>query len=72
MGEFLRDRLGPMFRDVVSAETISRIGWLDHGAIMRVYEQHCRRRCEHGDLLYALLALCWWYRRWVDAGGPRD
>jgi len=72
MGEFLRDRLGPMFREVVSAEVISRIGWLDHGAIMRVYEQHCRRRGEHGDLLYALLALCWWYRRWVSEGGTQD
>jgi asparagine synthase (glutamine-hydrolysing) len=67
IGAFLRRELRGMFCDVVSRDTVERIGWLDHGAILRLYRQHCQRRAEHGDLLYALLALCWWWRRWMGA-----
>ena len=65
VGEYLRGPLRSMFCDVVSADAVAGIGWLDHAGIMRVYEQHCRRRAEHGDLLYALLSLCWWWRHWA-------
>jgi hypothetical protein len=27
---------------------------------MRLYDEHCARRGEHADLLFALMSLCWW------------
>ena len=66
VGEFLRGRLRNLFLDVVSRDVVEQIGWLDHGRVMEVYRRHCDRRDEHGDLLYALLALCWWWRRWMS------
>ena len=65
VSEFLRGRLRNLFLDVVRRDVIERMGWLDHDGVMEVYQQHCSRRDEHGDLLYALLALCWWWRRWM-------
>jgi asparagine synthase (glutamine-hydrolysing) len=72
VGEYLRGPLREMFCEVVSADVVAGLGWLDHAGIMRVYEQHCRRRAEHGDLLYALLSLCWWWRRWAGCGIQRE
>jgi len=65
VGEFLRGRLRNLFLDVVGRDVIEQIGWLDHDRVMEVYRRHCSRRDDHGDLLYALLALCWWWRRWM-------
>ena len=65
IGEFLRGELRSMFHDVVTRETIDAIGWLDYGQIQRVYADHRRRRADHTDLLYTLLSLCWWWRRWM-------
>ncbi len=63
IGEFLRDQLQPMFNDVVSRSTVESLGILDYDAIRGVYENHCMRRGEHADLLFALLSLCWWRSR---------
>ncbi len=64
VGEFLRHDLRDIFMDTVSEATISQFGFLRHDAIMDIYAQHCDRRGEHADLLFALLSLCWWARRY--------
>jgi asparagine synthase (glutamine-hydrolysing) len=63
IGEFLRHRLRDLFLDTVTRETVERFEVLDHAGIMRVYDDHCARRGEHADLLFALLSLCWWWQR---------
>ena len=65
IGEFLRSELRDLFMDTVSAETVAAIGWLDHAEVLRIYHEHCDRRADHADLLYSLMSLCWWWRRWV-------
>lgn len=62
IGEFLRGRLREMFLDTVTRPVIESFGMLDYDAVQRVYADHCARRGEHADLLFALLSLCWWRR----------
>ncbi len=63
MGEFLRGPLVPLFRDSVTRTTIESIGILHYDAIEAVFADHCARREDHADLLFALLSLCWWQDR---------
>ncbi|HRX84289.1 MAG TPA: asparagine synthase (glutamine-hydrolyzing) [Phycisphaerae bacterium] len=63
IGEFLRDRLRGLFLDTVTRDCVERFDMLDYAGVMAVYDDHCARRGEHADLLFALLSLCWWRRR---------
>ncbi len=60
IGEFLRHDLREMFRDTVTRSTIESFGILNYDAVESIYTEHCTRKGEHADLLYALLSLCWW------------
>ena len=60
IGEFLRAELRDMFHDTVTKDTLESIGPFNHAAVKRLYDDHLHHRAEHADLLYALLALCWW------------
>lgn len=62
-GELVRGRLLGMFRDVVTRERVEATGMLRYSGVEAVLSSHLNRTGEHGDLLYALLALCWWNRR---------
>jgi len=63
IGEFLRSQLREMFLDTVDRRTVESFGCLNYDSIVRVYAEHCDRRGEHADLLFALLSLCWWRRK---------
>jgi asparagine synthase (glutamine-hydrolysing) len=63
IGEFLRNRLRSLFLDTVTRSAIESLEVLDYDAVCRVYDDHCARRSENADLLFALLSLCWWRRR---------
>jgi asparagine synthase (glutamine-hydrolysing) len=60
IGEFLRNELRPLFLDMVTPARLERFGMIDPAAVLRVFEDHCIRRADHADFLYAILALCWW------------
>jgi len=63
VGEFLRDAWRELFLDSVTRDRIESLEVLDFGGVMRVYADHCARRGEYADLLFALLSLCWWRER---------
>jgi len=63
IGEFLRTQLRDLFLSTVTRETVETFDVLDHAGIMQVYADHCARRGDHADLLFALLSLCWWRQR---------
>ncbi len=63
IGEFLRGPLRDVFAGVVTRDRIESLGILDHAGVSRIYDDHCSRRADHGDLLFALLSLCWWRMR---------
>ncbi|MBI5289952.1 MAG: asparagine synthase (glutamine-hydrolyzing) [Chloroflexi bacterium] len=67
-GEYLRGPLRDLFGDVVTAKAVESIGLLRFDGIEQVLQDHLHRRGEHGDLLFALLSLCWWARRTSAVG----
>ena len=63
IGEFLRKDMRDLFLSTVTRERIESLELLDYDGVIRVYEDHCAKRAEHADLLFALLSLCWWRKR---------
>lgn len=59
-GEFLRGPLRELFHDTVTRTAVESFGTLSYDAVSKIYRDHVDRRQEHGDLLFALLTLCWW------------
>ncbi len=68
IGEYLRGPLQPMFRDVVSRSALESIGMLSYDGVERVFQAHLARQADHTDLLFAVLSLCWWWRRQARTG----
>jgi asparagine synthase (glutamine-hydrolysing) len=64
-GEYLRGPLKPLFLDVVTPANLEPFAVIDPAGVERVFADHLARRGEHGDVLFALLSLCWWRRRAV-------
>ncbi|MCC7293118.1 MAG: asparagine synthase (glutamine-hydrolyzing) [Phycisphaerales bacterium] len=62
-GEYLRGPLRNLFGDVVTAKAVESFAFLRFEGIEQILQDHLNRRSEHGDLLFALLSLCWWSRR---------
>jgi len=62
-GEFLRGSLAPMFLDTVTRNAVESLGMLSYEGVQELYREHCDRRAEHADLLFAVLSLCWWARK---------
>lgn len=68
VGEFLRDGLRDMYHDVVTPEALRALA-LNPDAAARLDEEHRARRADHADVLWALLALCYWH---AHRPAPRD
>jgi len=58
---WLRGPLLPLVRDVLSASTLDRQGYLDPVAVGGLLDAHVRRRADHSRPLWALLALTLWH-----------
>ena len=63
VGEFLRGPLASMFLDTVTPASLDRLELIDYPAVQRLYSDHCAKRGEHTELLFALLVLCHWEGR---------
>lgn len=63
IGEYLRGPLADLFHDTVTRDAVASLGVLSYDGVQRVYRDHCAGRAEHADLLFAVLSLCWWHRR---------
>ncbi|MCH8251990.1 MAG: asparagine synthase (glutamine-hydrolyzing) [Planctomycetes bacterium] len=64
VGEYFRGPLREMLLDTVTKSALGPFGCLSFDGFERVYADHVARRGEHADVLFALLSLCWWRRRW--------
>ena len=58
--ELLRRELRDMFLSVVTRDRIEDLPPLHFDGIMQIYQDHCQRRAEYADILYAILVLSWW------------
>jgi asparagine synthase (glutamine-hydrolysing) len=63
VGEYLRGSLLPMFRDTVTRGCVESMEVLQYAGVERLLADHCTRRSDNTDVLFALLSLCWWRQR---------
>ena len=62
---WLRGPLQGFARETLSAETLSRQGWLDPAAVTRVLDDHCAGREDLSRQLWGLLAFTLWFDRYA-------
>jgi asparagine synthase (glutamine-hydrolysing) len=67
VGDWLRGELAGFAREALAGRDAATRGWFRGGAVARMLEEHVRGTRERGRLLYALLALELWARRWLPA-----
>lgn len=68
IGEYLRGPLRGVFHDAVTPSTLTAIHGaggpdIDAAVVARLVQEHASRTGDHADVLFALLSLCWWWRR---------
>ena len=63
---WLRGELEPFARDVLSAETLGRHGYLDPAVAHRFLDEHVARKQDWSRQLWGLLSFTLWYERHVE------
>ncbi len=71
VGEFLRAQWRDVFLSTVSRKVVQELPPLDFDGVMGLYRDHCDRRIECADTLYAVLVLCWWVTGRRRSPGPQ-
>ena len=71
IGEYLRGPLRDLFHDTVTRSALAGIHAaggpdIDPHVVERLYQSHASRIDDHADALFALLSLCWWWKRRRD------
>jgi asparagine synthase (glutamine-hydrolysing) len=62
VGDFLRNELRDMYRDVVSPDRLDEFG-INAAAAQSAFDRHQSRAEDHTELLWSLMTLCWWRRQ---------
>lgn len=68
--ELVRGPLREMFLDTVTRDAIDSFGILSYSAVERMYREHCAQSHNHANVMFALLSLCWWKKKW-RVGKPK-
>jgi asparagine synthase (glutamine-hydrolysing) len=63
---WLRGPLQPFARETLSAETLSRQGWLDPATVTAQLDAHCAGREDHSRRLWGLIAFTLWFDRYAQ------
>ena len=63
---WFRGELQGYARDLLLGRRARQRGWIDHGAMTRMLEQHQQGARDHGSQIWALISLEEWARRWLD------
>lgn len=63
---WLRGPLQGFAREVLSADSLSRQGWLDPGTVTGLLDDHCAGREDLSRQLWGLLAFTLWFDRYAD------
>ncbi len=63
---WLRGPLQGFAREVLSAETLSRQGWLDPAAVTAQLDRHCSGRDDLSRQLWGLIAFTLWFDRYAN------
>src|SRR6266850_1552077 len=70
VGGWLRQDLRPLMFELLSEEQVRRRGLFQWPAIRQLISAHEQQRTDHTDHLFALIALEFWCRAYLDGSGP--
>ena len=68
VGRWLRGPLRELLLDTLSPARLRATGWFEPAVVERALAEHLSGARDHRKLLYALLVLEHWRRRWLEAG----
>jgi asparagine synthase (glutamine-hydrolysing) len=68
---WLRHELQPVLVDELSANRITRLGYLDPKVVARLLDEHFSRRQNREGILWELLCFSVWHRVYVEGSGVR-
>jgi asparagine synthase (glutamine-hydrolysing) len=63
---WLRGPLQPFAREVLSADSLSRQGWLDPGTVTGLLDRHCAGQEDLSRQLWGLIAFTLWFDRYAS------
>ncbi len=63
---WLRGPLQPFAREVLSADSLSRQGWLEPAAVSGLLDDHCAGRADLSRQLWGLIAFTLWFDRYAN------
>lgn len=67
VGRWLRGPLRELMQDTLSPARLRMTGWFEPAAVERAMREHLAGERDHRKLLYSLLVLEHWRRRWLEA-----
>jgi asparagine synthase (glutamine-hydrolysing) len=66
LGQWFRGPLAPLAGDLLSSRTFKERGLIREGAAQRYLKSHLAGEADHGELLWLILSLELWARRYLD------
>lgn len=72
IGELLRGPSRSLYRDTVTRAVVESFPSLSYAGLLRLETEHERRTADHGDVLFAMLSLCWWRNKRATLASSRD
>jgi asparagine synthase (glutamine-hydrolysing) len=67
VGRWLRGPLRELMQDTLSPARLRATGWYEPATVERLMREHLAGQRDHRKVLYALLVLEHWRRRWLEA-----
>lgn len=64
---WLRDELRGVLADELSPDRLRRLGYFEHSAVSRFFDEHMTRRRNREGILWALLCFSTWHRLYLEA-----
>ena len=66
LGPWFKNELKPLLMDTLNSERFKKRGLFDLGATNRLIAEHMEGKQDHHLLLYGILLLELWHRRYID------
>jgi asparagine synthase (glutamine-hydrolysing) len=72
IGNWLRNELQPLAREVLSPADLRRQGFFEPDAVTRLLDEHAARRADNSRKIWAVLTFALWFDRYAGADVPAE
>ncbi len=66
MSAWLRGGARDYCHDLLAPDTVRRRGLFEPSAVAKILQEHDSKTADHGSLLWGLLSVEMWHRRFID------